>query len=131
MTWSTLDVAVCCSSDLEFPRALLLRLEQPHVLDCYYRLISEGRHQLDVLFGKRVHLIAGEREDADRLSVTQERHAEDGSVSPSPYGGQRSIRSRPERPRYGLALPSNKARPVTLPRSTGRGVRANAARPRG
>ena len=34
MTWSTSDVAVCCSRNSgELARALLLGLEQPHVLD--------------------------------------------------------------------------------------------------
>ena len=58
----------------ELPRALLLRLEQPHVLDGDDRLIGEGRHQLDLLFGKWIHLIAGEPEHADRRSAAQERH---------------------------------------------------------
>ena len=42
MTWRTSEVAVCCSSDSEFARALLLRLEQPSVLDRDYRLVGEG-----------------------------------------------------------------------------------------
>ena len=42
MTCSTSEVAVCCSSaSLKFARALLLRLEQPHVLDRDHRLVGE------------------------------------------------------------------------------------------
>ena len=44
MTWSTSDVAVCCSNDFgELARALLLGLEQSRVLDGDHRLVGERR----------------------------------------------------------------------------------------
>ena len=82
MTWSTSTVAVCCSSDsVSSSRALLLRLEQPRVLDGDHRLVGEGGDQLDLLIGKRAHLIAAERKGADCRPIAQERHAESTSVS--------------------------------------------------
>ena len=49
MTWRTSEVAVCCSSDFgEFARAPLLGFKQPCVLDCDYRLVSEGFEKLDL-----------------------------------------------------------------------------------
>ena len=36
----------------ELPRALLLRLEQPRVLDGDHRLVGEGLDQLDLLVGE-------------------------------------------------------------------------------
>ena len=60
MTCSTSDVAVCCSSEFgQLPRALLLRLEQPHVLDGDHRLVGEGLDQLDLLVGKWPHRFRG------------------------------------------------------------------------
>ena len=47
MTWSTSDVAVCCSS--EFAQFV----EQPRVLDGDHRLVGEGFHQLNLLVAKR------------------------------------------------------------------------------
>ena len=75
----------------EFAATLLLRLEQPRVLDGDHRLVSEGRYQLDLHFGKRVHLIAGEPEDADRCSAAQKRHSEDSSVPKCPLVAARVV----------------------------------------
>jgi hypothetical protein len=61
----------------EFPRALLLRLEQPRVLNGDHRLVGEGGDQFYLLFVKWTHLNAGERKDANCRSVTQERHSKD------------------------------------------------------
>ena len=38
--------------------ALLHLVEQPHVLDCDYRLVGEGGYQLDLLFGEWLNLRA-------------------------------------------------------------------------
>ena len=65
----------------ELTGALLLGFEQPRVLDGDHCLVGEGGYQLDLLFGEWVHFIAGEREDADCRSVTQEGHAKASSVS--------------------------------------------------
>ena len=60
MTWSTSEVAVCCSRDSdEFARALLLRLKQPPVFDCDHRLVGEGGYQLDLLVSERSRLRTG------------------------------------------------------------------------
>ena len=63
----------------ELASALLLGLEQPHVLDRDHRLVGESRHQVDLHVGEGVHFIAGEGEDADRCPLAQERHTENGS----------------------------------------------------
>ena len=50
-------------------RALLLRLEQPHVLDGDHSLVGECGDQLDLLVSKWFHLMAAERKDTDRRPV--------------------------------------------------------------
>ena len=55
MTSSTLDVAVCCSSDSErSSRALTQFVEQPRVLDGDDGLVGESLHQLDLFVCKRL-----------------------------------------------------------------------------
>ena len=49
----------------ELARALLLRLEQPRVLDGDHRLIGEGLDQLDLLLGERPYRLRGEDKHAD------------------------------------------------------------------
>ena len=39
----------------QFPRALLLGVEQPHVLDGDHRLVGKRFSQLDLLVGERLH----------------------------------------------------------------------------
>jgi hypothetical protein len=46
-------------------------VEQPHVLDRNYRLVGEGRDQLNLLVCEGIHLIAREREDTDRCALAQ------------------------------------------------------------
>ena len=82
MTWSTSDVAVCCSSDFsELARALLLRLEQPHVLDRDDGLIGERRQKSDVLLLERSHLGTADQDGAKRAAFADQRHGEDGTMS--------------------------------------------------
>ena len=69
------------ANSVELARALLLGFEQPRVLDRDHRLVGKGRHQLDLLLGKRVDLVANQREHADRGAVAQQRHAEVRSVA--------------------------------------------------
>ena len=53
ITFSTSDVAVCCSSDFsQLGRALLLRLEQAHVLDRYHCLVGECCDEINLLLGE-------------------------------------------------------------------------------
>ena len=40
----------------QISRARLHLVEQPHVLDRDHRLVGEGRDQLDLLVGERLHL---------------------------------------------------------------------------
>ena len=61
ITFSTSDVAVCCSSDFgEIVGALLYLVEQPDVLDRDHRLVGEGRDKLDLLVGKGRDSSAGQ-----------------------------------------------------------------------
>ena len=74
-------MAVCCSNDFgEFTRALLLGLEQSHILDSDHRLIGEGLDQLDLLFGERPYLGARQHDYADRSSFAHERNAKHGTI---------------------------------------------------
>ena len=85
MTWRTSDVAVCCSKDFgKVIGALAQLIQQARVLDGDHRLIGEGRNELYLLFSKWARLNAHEREDTDRSSLTQKRHAEDSSVPDLP-----------------------------------------------
>ena len=78
MTWSTSDVAVCCSNDFgKLARALLLRLEQPRVLDGDHRLIGEGLDQLDLLLGERPYGSALQDEHTNRNPLSKKRYAKD------------------------------------------------------
>ena len=56
MTWSTSDVAVCCSSDCD--RLLAQFVEQPRVLDGDDRLGGEVLDQFDLLVGERANFLA-------------------------------------------------------------------------
>ena len=58
-------------------RALLLRLEQPRVLDRDHRLVGEGLDQLDLLLSERPYGSAMQDEHANRNPLSQKRHAED------------------------------------------------------
>ena len=62
MTFSTSEVAVCCSSDLVAAQLV----EQPRVLDGDDRLRGEVLHQLDLLVGERPHLLAVDDDGADQ-----------------------------------------------------------------
>ena len=58
--------------------ALVLDLvEQSHILDGYARLVGEGRHQVDLLVGERANHLSHEDDSANRMTFTQQRHAED------------------------------------------------------
>src|SRR5262245_55373652 len=63
----------------EFARALLLGLEQPHVLDRDHRLIGEGGSKLDLLVGEGLDSSALENDHADRRSFPYQRNAENGA----------------------------------------------------
>ena len=51
-------------------------VEQPHILDCDYRLVGEGGHQLDLSIREASDGSAHEHDHADRRSLAQERNAE-------------------------------------------------------
>ncbi len=60
----------------------LLRLvEQPHVLDCDHRLVSEGLQQLDDVWRKVARRLARHVDQADGLALVQQRHAEHAAVA--------------------------------------------------
>ena len=62
----------------KFVRARLHLVEQPHVLDRDHRLIGEGGDQLDLLVRERPYGASYERDDADRISFTQQGNSKDG-----------------------------------------------------
>ena len=79
----------------DFAPALLHLLEQPHGLDRDHRLIGEGGNQLDLSGAERAAHRSRQRDDADRLAVAQQRHAEDGAEVRRPGGPRAScIRCR-------------------------------------
>src|SRR6516164_11187161 len=51
-------------------------VEQPHVLDCDYRLVSESGCQLDLLVAERSYLRARQRQRANRNALAQQRNTE-------------------------------------------------------
>ena len=62
MTWSTSEVAVCCSSDFgQFLRARLHLVEQAHVLDGDHRLVGKSLEQFNLLLGEWPHGTALQR----------------------------------------------------------------------
>ena len=64
----------------QLSRALLLRLEQPEVLDGDHRLVSEGLDQLDLLLSERPYRSAVQDEHANWNPLAQKRHAEDCAI---------------------------------------------------
>ena len=58
-------------------------VEQPHVLDRYYRLIGEGGDKFDLLGGEWINRIARQEQYADRNSLAQERNAKYGAIAPA------------------------------------------------
>ena len=86
MICSTSDVAVCCSSDSVSSRVRCwIGLEQPHILYRDHRLVGKRRYQLDFALRKRVNARARKSDDANRRTVTHERHA-NHRASPSNLG---------------------------------------------
>ena len=82
ITSSTSAVAVCCCRDSpQLLGSCLNFVEQPRVLDRDHRLVGEGRNQLNLLLGKRLHDTAGQYDNADRGSLAQQRDAEDCPVT--------------------------------------------------
>ena len=80
MTCSIPDVAVCCSSDSELSAALLLRLEQPRVLDRDHRLVSEGLDQLDLLVSEWPYGSPVQDKQANWNPLAKKRHPEDCAI---------------------------------------------------
>src|SRR6516164_3688170 len=66
-------------------------VKQPGILDRNDCLVCKGRHQLDLLLGKGVHFIAGQREHADRRSLAQKWNTEAGSISKRPLVVVRAV----------------------------------------
>ena len=75
MTWSTSEVAVCCSNDFgEVGRALAQFVKQASVLDGYHGLIGKILNQLDLLVAKWPYLPAIDRDCTDKSVVLEHRH---------------------------------------------------------
>ena len=75
----------------ELSRALLLRLEQAHVLDGDHRLIAEGGHQFDLLFGKGTGLFAHQDDNADGGAFSRQRDAQSGPEARNALSGAELI----------------------------------------
>jgi hypothetical protein len=56
-------------------------VEQPRVLDCDYRLVSEALDQLDLLVGERTNFLAKDGDNSDQLIVLEHRLIDYGSNS--------------------------------------------------
>ena len=90
MTFSTSDVAVCCSKVLgelginshKRPALLPHVLEEPRVLDRDYCLVREGLQQADLLVGERSDLLTTHLDVADCDVSPQQGNTEVGPVSP-------------------------------------------------
>ena len=59
---------------LQIARAAAQLIEQPGVFDRNHRLVGEGAHQADLLFGERLDPLAREHDDANQRILAQERH---------------------------------------------------------
>ena len=82
----------------EFPRALLLRLEQPHVLDGDGRLVGEGGDKLDLLLGERPYALSHQDHHAHRtpsriIGTPTSVRKRAGSATWIVYSGSASISS--------------------------------------
>src|SRR4029453_13256503 len=71
--------------------ASLHLVEQSHVLDHDHRLVGEGGRQLDLLVGEWAHRTPGKHDDADGISLSQERNAEHRAVAGPFLGFPKSI----------------------------------------
>jgi hypothetical protein len=59
-------------------------IEQPRILDCDNGLIGEGRHQLDLLVGKRLHNRSPDEDHPYDIALPQERGSERRSITANP-----------------------------------------------
>src|SRR6516225_6540639 len=64
---------------LDLAALVLNLLEQPHVLDGDAGLVGKGLRQLDLLVGERLDRKPHQDDDAYRIAVAQQRHAEKGA----------------------------------------------------
>src|SRR5215472_9549578 len=64
----------------KLPALVLDFVKQPHVLDSYTRLVSEGCHQVDLLIGEGANGLAHQDDSTDRMVFAQQRYAEDRAI---------------------------------------------------
>ena len=82
MTWSTSDVAVCCSSaSAEISRALAQLVQQAGVLDRDNGLIGKSRHQLNLFRGEWLRCCLRHKDYPDDISVAQEGGAKRSAIA--------------------------------------------------
>src|SRR5262249_29692584 len=65
----------------KLPALVLDFIEQPHVLDCYARLVGEGCYQVDLLVSEGANGVAHKDNGADRMAFAQQRYGEDGAIT--------------------------------------------------
>ena len=126
MTSSTSLVAVWYSSDsLQLARPRLHLVEQPHVLDRDDGLVGEGRDELDLLVGERLHLVRGRADDADRDRPPRSSGTPSCVRSRRPPLASRRVGNRGRRARLRDVMTcfSSAASPVQVPRRRRSGFR--------
>src|SRR5262245_27294877 len=69
--------------ELELPVLLLYFVEQPHVLDCDYRLIGEGLEQSNLSLREGLRLVAAECDRANRNAFSHQRDAKERAEAPA------------------------------------------------
>src|SRR5262245_28641913 len=75
------ELRLVLARHLQLAVLLLNLVEQPHIFDRDYRLVGEGGGELDLPVGERAHGLAAQNDNADRVSLSKQRHAKYGSKS--------------------------------------------------
>jgi hypothetical protein len=65
--------------------SLMKFFEQSNILDRNHRLVGECGDEIDLLLAERLHALAGENENADRLIFPQQWHAKRSALTGQRY----------------------------------------------
>ena len=87
MTFSTSEVAVCCSSDSLNSRVRACTSSNKRTfLDRYHRLVGERFREFDLFVGERPYRAMHQRKYTNRRSFSQKRYTEGCAIAPSSSG---------------------------------------------
>src|SRR5262249_38019515 len=75
------ELRLVLASLSQLPVLVLDFVEQPYVLDGDHRLVSEGGGELNLPVGEWAHGLAAKNDNANRVSLSQQRHAKYSSKS--------------------------------------------------